>query len=155
LSPHKKYSIDLKKKRNPACRDVLLIWYRRTASKNVEKIATNENTTTTSTKAASHKETSRRSTRASVTSIEKGSDLYLHKNTLKARGKAKKSQRPLEIEAPSTLPSIRECIKGIDEYPLDQVDAIENAYKSSFEEWRFLLSTNHSLSLGLDRNAIC
>jgi origin recognition complex subunit 2 len=128
-------------------RDVLRIWYRRTASKSVEKIATGESTTTTSTTTTSHKGTSRRSSRASVTSIEKGSDLYLHKNTLKARGKEKKAQRPLDIpiEAPSTLPSIQECIKGIEEYPLDQVFAIEKAYKSSFEDWRFLLSTNHSL----------
>ena len=126
-------------------RDVLRIWYRRTASKSVEKIATDENTTTTSTKTTSHKDTSRRSSRASVTSIEKGSDLYLHKNTLKARGKAKKSQRPLDMEAPSSLPSIQECIEGIEKYPLDQVIAIEKAYKRDFEEWRFLLSTNHSL----------
>jgi origin recognition complex subunit 2 len=126
-------------------RDVLRIWYRRTASKNVEKIATDENTTTTSTATTSHKESSKRSTRASVTSIEKGSDLYLHKNTLKARGKAKNSQRPVDMEAPSALPSIQECIKGIQKYPLDQVDTIEKAYKTSFEEWRFLLSTNHSL----------
>jgi origin recognition complex subunit 2 len=127
-------------------RDVLRIWYRHTASKNVEKIATDENVTMTSTKTTSHKETSRRSARASVTSIEKGSDLYLHKNTLKARGKAKKSQQyPVETEAPSALPSIQECIEGIKRYPLDQVVAIEKAFRSSFEEWRFLLSTNHSL----------
>lgn len=126
-------------------RDVLRIWCRRTASNSVEKLATNENMSTTGTKTTSRKDDSRRSARASVTSIEKGSDLYLHKNTLKARGKAKKAQRPLDMEAPSALPSIQECIEGIKEYSTDQVDAIENAHKSSFEEWRFLLSTNHSL----------
>jgi origin recognition complex subunit 2 len=128
-------------------RDVLRIWYLRTASKSVEKMATNENTTTTTTvtKTTSHKEISRRSARASVTSIEKGSDLYLHKNTVKARGKAKKAQHPLDMEAPAALPSIQECIEGIKGYSLDEVVSIENAYKSSFEEWRFLLSTNHSI----------
>lgn len=126
-------------------RDVLKLWYLKTASKSVEKRASNEKTTTTCAKTISRKENPKRSTRASITSIEKGSDLYLHKNTVKGRGKAKKAQRPLDMDAPVALPSIQECIKGIRDYSIDQVIAIEDACKSSFEEWRFLLSTNHSL----------
>lgn len=129
-------------------REVLQLWYARTAGKKTEKKTNEESgdeTVQNFTRAQSRKELTKRSTRASVTTLEKGSDLYLHKNTAKARGKGKKAHRPVNVDAPESLPGIKECVGRIEGYPIDQVVAIEKAYESDFEDWRFLLSTNHSL----------
>jgi origin recognition complex subunit 2 len=48
---------------------------------------------------------------------------------------------------PLYQPTLEECAKLVENYPIDKVEAMEAAYEAEFEHWRFLLSTNHSLLL--------
>lgn len=96
-----------------------------------------------------------------VTALEKGTDLYLHRNT---RGRVSKKKTSFHVNKinrndgddnndddddsnnkPLYQPTLEECAKLVENYPIDNVEAIEAAYEPEFEQWRFLLSTNHSL----------
>jgi origin recognition complex subunit 2 len=98
----------------------------------------------------------RRSTRSksnndeSATRKEKGSDLYLHKNSARMKRKAP----PVQVNVTSTdysvdqlvLPTFEECERLVESCSLEDVEEIEQNYeKNHFGDWRFLLSTNHSL----------
>lgn len=81
----------------------------------------------------------------STTAAEKGTDLYLHRNS-KGR-KAKNASLPADISTASFKnPSLAECAKltiGDDEHVEEQ----EARHRQDFGDWRFRLSTNHSLLL--------
>ena len=94
---------------------------------------------------------------ASVTMTEKGTNLYLHKNTQKAKRQTKASlaqaQQQLEdslIAAPPPPSSLAECADfaqtNYQSWQQQQDEYLASIYPShQLERWRFLLSTNHSL----------
>jgi origin recognition complex subunit 2 len=137
-------------------------WYERGRKKNGPKEPDEDEdeerfgvTEPLSSKAPSRPEQPRRSTRAastaqprrSVTSVERGSDIYLHKHN--KRGKPKRPELDINLNGEVALehPTLKECAELIKEYPIDRVLEIEKGCKDYFSDWRFLLSTNHSLLL--------
>ena len=85
----------------------------------------------------------------SATVAEKGSDLYLNKKTKGSR-KTNKSNtpHPQSISAEDlTFPSLQECLEFVEKLSVKEVGEIEATYERHFDDWRFLLSTNHSLLL--------
>jgi len=99
---------------------------------------------------------------ASATATEKGTNLYLQKHKKRLKSSKSTGKRGLNDTAtimtggassvdPSILdnlvfPSIEECQEILtDRYSLKQILKCEEAYQKEFHEWRFLLSTNHSL----------
>jgi origin recognition complex subunit 2 len=97
---------------------------------------------------------------STVTALEKGTDLYLHRNTRNKASRNKKTSFHIDDadndddsnnnNKPLYQPTLEECAKLVENYPIDYdngVEALEAAYEAEFEQWRFLLSTNHSLLL--------
>jgi origin recognition complex subunit 2 len=103
---------------------------------------------------------SRSNKNASVTTADAGADLFFNKGTRKAR----QSRRAKQILAnqktakkiattdggeDNTMPferlSLEECAEKVKDFDLDEVPEHEKAYREQFGEWRFLLTTNHSL----------
>jgi origin recognition complex subunit 2 len=80
-----------------------------------------------------------------VTAVEQGTDLYLHK-----RSRGSKSQKP-KIQWNSSKRqerlSLAECEEFVQSSSMEEAERIEASYQDQFSGWRFLLSTNHSLLL--------
>lgn len=81
-----------------------------------------------------------------VTAMEKGTDLYLRKRT---KGRSQK-KRATATDTSSKFASkqrlsLKECREFVENYPMDEVENFEAAYREQFGRWRFILSTNHSL----------
>ena len=85
----------------------------------------------------------RRTSRKSFTSSEPGAETYLHK--------PKSSRNKLEALCDEktyesvVFPTIKEYAEKARAYPIGEVEKIEKAFEEDFAEWRFLVSTNHSL----------
>jgi origin recognition complex subunit 2 len=87
---------------------------------------------------------------SSATTLEKGSNLYLHKNSKRTRQAQQRSALRTaatqdDAAVPLIRPSLDECAALISSYPISEVEDTENSLQERFPEWRFLLSTNHSL----------
>jgi origin recognition complex subunit 2 len=83
-------------------------------------------------------------TRRSMASSEPGADLFFRK----PKAGTKKSLLDENIgdeEVPLVFPTIKEYAAAMQTYELPEVIKIETSYKEHFQEWRFLVSTNHSL----------
>jgi origin recognition complex subunit 2 len=87
----------------------------------------------------------------SATRAEKGSDLYLHKNArrriLKSLSRKNSAVQPAVPTDELILPTIEDCEKYVESLSVEGVEKVESEYERHFEDWRFLLSTNHSLLL--------
>lgn len=84
---------------------------------------------------------------ASYTAPEQGCHLYLHR-----KQKAPCSKRKLAEEFSPCIdfdllssPSLLSCANMMKEYSVHDIVEIEKQYATHFPEWRYLLSTNHSL----------
>lgn len=86
----------------------------------------------------------------SVTTTEKGSNLYLHKKTKSTSRRKSLTNNNNDVSAKDlVLPTLKECI----EFAQQQMQNNETTYQqqetsyqqNDFGDWRFLLSTNHSL----------
>jgi origin recognition complex subunit 2 len=98
---------------------------------------------------------------SSVTTADAGADLFFNKGAKKSRQsrrarlvianqKAAQTKNALQDQndqVPFERLSLEECAEKVHDFDLEEVDEYEAAYKKQFKEWRFLLSTNHSLML--------
>jgi origin recognition complex subunit 2 len=95
--------------------------------------------------------TSRRSTRnrvserSTVTSpvADQSAELYMTKNS--KRGKKQASYSALNSNEPINFPSLEKCRQISREHQGLELDAIQSELERNFDEWRFLLTTNHNL----------
>lgn len=96
-----------------------------------------------------------KSKNASVTIADAGAEQYFQKCSRKQRKLRQAKQAPskkvsdgVESEQIPFEPlTIEECREAAKDYPLEEAETMEAEYRTRFEEWRFLLSTNHSLML--------
>ena len=78
----------------------------------------------------------------SATRTEKGTDLYLHRK----KGRRKSQSTASDADVP--LPSIEECQRLVEQHSMKEVEELEGSYEQEhFADWRFLLTTNHSILL--------
>jgi origin recognition complex subunit 2 len=82
---------------------------------------------------------------------EKGTSLYLSKHSRRVRFQNKRSNvtaddADVEMDKLSALP-IDACQKRLRELARNRRDSVVNRYRGQFFDWRWLLSTNHSLLL--------
>ncbi|GAX10610.1 origin recognition complex subunit 2 [Fistulifera solaris] len=95
--------------------------------------------------------TSRRSTRNPVSErstvespvAEQSAELYMTKNS--KRGKKPVSYSALKSDEPIHFPSLEKCRQISREHQGLELDAIQSELERDFDEWRFLLTTNHNL----------
>ena len=96
-----------------------------------------------------NKNNSSSSRNESITTTEKGSNLYLHKKTASTSSRRKSLNNDNSSAKDLVLPTLKECI----EFAQQQIHCNKNTYQpqetsyqqNDFGDWRFLLSTNHSL----------
>jgi origin recognition complex subunit 2 len=88
----------------------------------------------------------RSKTPISSTAIEKGSDLYLHKNGRRqvSKKKQKASNNYAGQDVPTSFPTLSECANLLNEHA---GNVPESNHREAFACWRHYLSTNHSLLL--------
>mmetsp|Transcript_54296 Transcript_54296/g.63453 ORF Transcript_54296/g.63453 Transcript_54296/m.63453 type:complete len:812 (-) Transcript_54296:113-2548(-) len=96
-----------------------------------------------------HTSTTKTSNDTSASSIEPGAQTYLTRAS-----STKKARKPSTNES-NSLPSFywptpQECVEALHENPPEvrhatELAALQKTHEAKFEEWRFLLSTNHSL----------
>lgn len=91
--------------------------------------------------------TRQRAERTSVTVQEKGSDMFFHKTSRSFR--KRKAAVPSENSSGDVkLPSVEECQAFVASKSMDDVEGIEEMIRrGQFRDWRFILSTNHSLMI--------
>jgi hypothetical protein len=86
----------------------------------------------------------------SATVFEPGADMFLKKGKASKRGKNTAGTNADTL--PFKIPSLSECAKIVGEMTLSseteaELLVTEENYRRSFSEWKFLLTTNHSLLL--------
>jgi origin recognition complex subunit 2 len=117
-----------------------------------------KNTTTTSDTTNTRRQPPRQARiSSSITEVDHGAGMYMNKDKIQAKEKAKKKsliaakqQQSTDEDdsAPFERLSLEECISKGKEYSnLPQVEKNEAKYKEHFKDWRFLLGTNHSILL--------
>lgn len=93
----------------------------------------------------SSRESSSSARSGTVTAVEQGTDLYLHK---RSRGsKSKKPKVQWSSGGRQERLSLAECEEFVQSSSTEEVEKIEASYHEQFSSWRYLLSTNHSLLL--------
>lgn len=85
----------------------------------------------------------------SVTATEHGTHMYLHRNSKKGKKKAVTGSSSSTDVSSLSFPSLEGSAALMQQYASNdgEIQRIEAEYKSDFGDWRFLLSTNHSLLL--------
>jgi origin recognition complex subunit 2 len=87
---------------------------------------------------------------ASITTIDAGAEMHFNKQSIKAKQTRKKQAKVSHSDeeiSPFERLSLEACIEMVDDFPEDEVKEYESAYIDQFDDWQFLLSTNHSLLL--------
>lgn len=79
----------------------------------------------------------------SSTVADKGTELYLNKSS--KRSKKPSTYQPLASDEPIILPSIETCRQMSRDQSVAELDDIQSVLEQNFDEWRFLLTTNHNL----------
>jgi hypothetical protein len=139
-------------------RDLIQIMYRKTKRKSLggkDQGSDIHSISSTSRMSASisndSKATSRRSTRNRVSehptvespAADQSAELYMIKNS--KRGKKPASYLALNPDEPIHFPSLEKCRQISREHQGPELDVIQSELERNFDDWRFLLTTNHNL----------
>jgi origin recognition complex subunit 2 len=121
-------------------RDELIFLKFRKEVERIPVVERNENSSKAKPTSSKNRETSKRK---KPTSIDAGAELFMRK---KKKGRPKKiviEEDVMHLEV--VFPTIKEYAEMAQSVNLAEVEKLEESYTSSFEDWRFLSTMNHSL----------